>query len=332
MSAIAVIGAGSWGTVLGDLLARNGHRVALWAYEPEVVDAINRRHENALYLPGRTLVEGLRATGSASDAVAEANLVVLAPPSHVFRSVLAGVAPGLRRGTVIVNATKGFEPVSLKLLSEVVEELAPAASVAILSGPTFADEVHARQPTAVVAASRNAASAAAVQEAFATSELRVYVQRDVVGVQLGGALKNVIAVAAGMLDGLGLGANARAALITRGLAEMSRLGQAMGAEPQTFAGLAGMGDLVLTATGAQSRNRALGLAVAQGQTLDRWRAEHRAVAEGAETSRSAVALGRRHGVELPICEQVYRILFEGHDPRQAVAELMERTPKSEGGS
>lgn len=332
MSRIAVIGAGSWGTVLGDLLARKGHAVTIWAYEPEVVDGLNGRHENPVYLPGRPIAEALRATGNAADAVVGAELVVLAPPSHAFRQVFTAVAPALRRGTVVVNATKGFEPVSLKLLSEVVEELAPAASIAILSGPSFADEVYARQPTAVVAASRHAPSAAAVRTAFATAELRVYEHQDIVGVQLGGALKNVIAVAAGMLEGLGLGANARAALITRGLAEMARLGVAMGAETQTFAGLTGMGDLVLTTTGAQSRNRALGVAVARGQTLEAWRAEHRAIAEGAETSRSAVALGRRHDVELPICEQVYRILFEGQDLRQAVTELMERTPKAEGGS
>ena len=332
MSRIAVIGGGSWGTVLGDLLARKGHVVTIWAYEPEVVEALNQRHENPVYLPGRPVAGALRATGNAAQAAAEAEFVVLAPPSHVFRQVFTAVAPGLGRKSVVVSATKGFEPVSLKLLSDVVQELAPATSIAILSGPSFADEVYARRPTALVAASREASCAAAVRAAFATAELRVYEHQDIVGVQLGGALKNVIAVAAGMLDALDLGANARAALITRGLAEMARLGQAMGAETQTFAGLTGMGDLVLTTTGAQSRNRALGVAVAQGQTLDGWRAEHRSVAEGAETSRSAVALGRRHGVELPICEQVYRILFEGQDPRQAVTELMERTPKAEGGS
>ena len=327
-----MIGAGSWGTVLGDLLARKGHTVTIWAYEPEVVEGLNQRHENPVYLPGRALAGSLLATRNAPEAVSGAELVVLAPPSHVFRQVFAAIAPALTPGSVVVNATKGFEPGSLKLLSEVVEEMAPTVSIAILSGPSFADEVYARQPTALVAASRNAPSAAAVRAAFTTAELRVYEHRDIVGVQLGGALKNVIAVAAGMLEGLGLGANARAALITRGLAEMARLGQAMGAETQTFAGLTGMGDLVLTTTGAQSRNRALGVAVAQGGTLETWRAGHRSVAEGAETSRSAVALGRRYGVELPICEQVYRILFEQQDPRQAVTELMERTPKMEGGS
>ena len=332
MSRIAVVGAGSWGTVLADLLARKGHSVTIWAYEPEVAQGLNRRHENPVYLPGRPVAEALRATADAAEAVVGADLVVLAPPSHAFRPVFATVAPALRSGSVVVSATKGFEPGSLKLLSDVVEELAPAASIVILSGPSFADEVYARQPTAVVAASRDATSTTAVRAAFTTAELRVYGHHDIVGVQLGGALKNVIAVAAGMLEGLGLGANARAALITRGLAEMARLGQAMGAEAQTFAGLTGMGDLVLTTTGAQSRNRGLGMAIARGQTLDGWRAEHRSVAEGAETSRSAVALGRRHGVELPICEQVYRILFERQDPRQAVTELMERAPKAEGGS
>lgn len=330
MTTAAVIGAGNWGTALADLLARKGNSVRLWAFEPEVVDAINARHENPLYLAGRPLAPSLVATGDAAAAAAAADLVVLAPPSHVFRKVLVGVGPGIRPGALVVSATKGVEPETLALLTSVVAEVVPAARVGVLSGPSFAEEVHARQPTAVVAASSDAGVAREVQEAFSTPEFRVYAHHDVIGVQLGGALKNVIAIATGILEGLGLGLNTRAAVITRGLAEMTRLGQAMGADPQTFAGLAGMGDLVLTATGSLSRNHALGLALAAGRSLDEWKAAHRTVAEGAESARAAVALGSRHGVDLPICAQVHRILFEGQPARQAVPELMGRSLKVEG--
>jgi glycerol-3-phosphate dehydrogenase (NAD(P)+) len=328
----AVIGAGNWGTALADLLARRGHDVRLWAYEPEVVAAVNGRHENPLYLAGKPLHAGIRATGDAPAAVAGAELVVLAPPSHVFRRVVTGIAPSVAPGAIVVIATKGFEPESLSLLSEVAGELLPTGRVAVLSGPSFAEEVYTRQPTAVVAASADPATAVAVQEALSTAEFRVYANADVVGVQLGGALKNVIAIAAGMLDGLGLGHNTRAALITRGLAEIARLGRAMGADPLTFAGLAGLGDLLLTTTGQLSRNRSLGVEIARGATLEQWRSAHRTVAEGAETARAAVALAARHGVELPICEQVHKILYEGRSPRAAVAELMERAPKAEVGA
>ncbi|MFI5235745.1 MAG: NAD(P)H-dependent glycerol-3-phosphate dehydrogenase [Gemmatimonadales bacterium] len=329
MTWTAVIGAGNWGTALADLLARRGHGATVWAYEPTVVDGINNRHENPIYLAGRELNPGVRATGDLSAAIAGAALIVMATPSHVFRDVLAGFASGVRPGSLVVCATKGLEPQSLALFSDVLTAALPAARIAVLSGPSFAEEVYARLPTAVVAASANPAVARAVQEAFTTPEFRVYAHHDLIGVQLGGALKNVIAIAAGIVEGLGLGHNAAAALITRGLAEMARLGRAMGADPLTFAGLAGMGDLVLTTTGSLSRNRALGLALADGTTLEAWRATHRTVAEGAETARAAVALGRRHGVELPICAQVHRILYEGHPARQAVSELMERSLKAE---
>ncbi|MGB7211902.1 MAG: NAD(P)H-dependent glycerol-3-phosphate dehydrogenase [Gemmatimonadales bacterium] len=330
MTIAAVIGAGNWGTALADLLARNGHTVRLWAFEPDVVATINARHENPLYLSGLPLAPTITATGEAPPAARDADIVVVAVPSHVFRTVVTGLAPAVGPGASIVIATKGLEPGTLALLSDVAAEILPRNPVVVLSGPSFAEEVYRRQPTAVVAASTDAAAAMRVQGAFSTREFRVYVRHDVVGVQLGGALKNVIAIAAGMLEGLSLGYNARAALITRGLAEIARLGQAMGADPLTFAGLAGMGDLVLTATGALSRNRALGMAIAEGKTLDEWRAGHRTVAEGAETARVAVALAARHEVDLPICSQVHRILYEGQDAKQAAVELMERSLKSEG--
>jgi glycerol-3-phosphate dehydrogenase (NAD(P)+) len=329
MTAVAVLGAGSWGTTLADLLARKGHEVRLWAFEPEVVDAINRRHVNEVFLPGCPLAESLTATGDPVRATSGAEVVVTVAPSHVLRRVVETARPGIAKNALMVSATKGIEPESLALMSTVLTETVSTQRLAVLSGPSFALEVYQGQPTAVVAASGSDEAARAAQEVFATSRFRVYTNRDVAGVELGGALKNVIAIAAGVLEGLGLGNNPRAALITRGLAEMTRLGVAMGADPLTFAGLAGMGDLILTTTGALSRNRALGLALAGGETLAHHTATHRSVAEGANTARAALALAARLGVELPICEQVSDILFANKPARTALAELMERTLKAE---
>ncbi len=329
MTRVAVLGAGSWGTTLADLLARKGLAVRLWAYETDVVEAINQRHENPVFLPGCPLAEGLVACGDATEAVHGAEMIVTVAPSHVLGAVATAARPGMTAGVPVVSATKGIEPGSLALMSQVLESVLPGHPVAALSGPSFALEVYQGQPTAVVAAAREAGAAAAAQALFATPRFRVYSHDDVTGVELAGALKNVIAIAAGILDGLGLGNNPRAALITRGLAEITRLGVAMGADPLTFAGLAGMGDLILTTTGALSRNRALGLALAGGQTLAAWTAAHRSVAEGATTARGALALAERHRVELPICAQVAGILFEEKPARQAVSELMERTLKAE---
>jgi glycerol-3-phosphate dehydrogenase (NAD(P)+) len=329
VTAVAVLGAGSWGTTLADLLARKGDRVRLWAFEPEVVDAVNRTRENPLFLPGVRLAPGVGAVADAREAVADAEVIVSAPPSHALRSVLARLEGAVRPGTLVVSATKGIENDTLALMTEVAAECLPGARVAAISGPSFALEVCQGQPTAVVAAARDEAVARDAQRVFATPTFRVYSNRDVLGVELGGALKNVIAIASGILEGLGLGHNPRAALITRGLAEITRLGVAMGADPLTFAGLAGMGDLVLTATGGLSRNRALGVALGQGQEYEAYRAAHRSVAEGANTSRAGAALGERHGVELPITREVCEVLFRGKPPREGVAELMTRELKSE---
>jgi glycerol-3-phosphate dehydrogenase (NAD(P)+) len=329
MTVVGVLGAGSWGTTLSDLLARKGHSVRLWAFEPEVVEAINVRHENPSFLPGCALAPALRATGDPVEAVTGAEMVVCVAPSPVFRRVVEGASAGIAPRAVVVSATKGIEPESLALMSGVLEESLPGRGIAALSGPSFALEVYQQQPTAVVAAAYDTGTAQAVQTVFATPRFRVYSHEDLVGVELAGALKNVIAIAAGMLEGLGLGHNPRAALITRGLAEMTRLGVAMGADPLTFAGLAGMGDLILTTTGALSRNRALGFALAEGQSLAEYTAAHRSVAEGANTARAALALAARCEVELPICEQVESILFEGKTPARALEDLMERTLKSE---
>ena len=329
MSTVAVLGAGSWGTVLANLLAGKGETVRLWAYEPEVVEAINRTHENPLFLPGVRLSAALRAFGDPREAVGGAGVIVSAPPSHVTRAVVDRVREAVAPGVLVVSATKGIENDTLALMSEVFAERLPDARFVALSGPSFAIEVCQGQPTAVVAAARDEASALAAQQLFATPAFRVYSGRDVVGVELAGALKNVIAIAAGILEGLGLGHNPRAALITRGLAEITRLGVAMGADPSTFAGLAGMGDLVLTTTGSLSRNRALGVALAQGQSLEEYRTAHRSVAEGANTSRAGAALGARMGVELPIIQKVCEVLFSGKPARDAVPELMGRELKAE---
>ena len=329
MSTVAVLGAGSWGTVLANLLAGKGETVRLWAYEPEVVEAINRTHENPLFLPGVRLSADLRAFGDPREAVGGAGVIVSAPPSHVTRAVVDRMREAVAPGVLVVSATKGIENDTLALMSEVFAERLPDARFVALSGPSFAIEVCQGQPTAVVAAARDEASALAAQQLFATPAFRVYSGRDVVGVELAGALKNVIAIAAGILEGLGLGHNPRAALITRGLAEITRLGVAMGADPSTFAGLAGMGDLVLTTTGNLSRNRALGVALAQGQSLEEYRRAHRSVAEGANTSRAGAALGARMGVELPIIQKVCEVLFSGKPARDAVPELMGRELKAE---
>jgi len=329
MSSIAVLGAGSWGTTLANLLAGKGESVRLWAYEPEVVEGINRRHENALFLPGIPLAPGLRAYRDAREAVADAAVIVSAAPSHAVRSVVTGIKGGVEEGTLVVSATKGIETDTLALMSNVFDECLPEVRFAALSGPSFALEVCQGQPTLVVAAARDEATARDVQRLFATPRFRVYSHDDVVGVELAGALKNVIAIAAGISEGLGMGHNPRAALITRGLAEITRLGVTLGASPLTFAGLAGMGDLILTTTGSLSRNRALGVALAEGQTLEDYRAAHRSVAEGANTSKAGAALGQRMGVELPIIEKVCEVLFGGKSARDGVTELMSRELKSE---
>lgn len=326
---VAVLGAGSWGTSLANLLSHQGRPVGLWAYEQEVVESINDRHQNDLYLPDSPLHEGLAATSDAAGLVAGAEAIVAVTPSHAARSVVTPLKDAVAPGTLVILATKGIETETLKLMHEVYRECLPQARLAVLSGPSFAREVYQGQPTAVVAASENEGSAKEAQQLFSTPRFRVYTNNDVVGTELGGSLKNVIAIASGILQGLGLGNNPRAALLTRGLAEITRLGMAMGANPLTFAGLAGVGDLILTATGPLSRNLSLGIALAEGASLEEYRREHRTVAEGVNTARAAVALGQRLEVELPITAKVAEILFEGKPPRETIEELMGRDLKAE---
>ena len=329
MTRVAVVGAGSWGTALADMLARKGAQVVVWAHEPEVAAEINARHRNDLFLPEAPLHESLTATNDLAAAVGLAELVVAVTPSHATRAVLGRAAPAMAAGALVVSASKGLEPQSLKRMTEVLAEVMPSGvGVVALSGPTFAREVYERQPTAATVAGP-AQAAVRAQQLLSTPYFRTYTNDDVIGVELGGALKNVVAIAAGILEGLGLGSNPRAALITRGLAEITRLGVAMGANPLTFAGLAGMGDLVLTATGPLSRNRSLGAELGKGATLEQIQARRLSVAEGVGTARTAVALGERVGVELPIAREVVRVLFEGKPPRQAVADLMERALRTE---
>jgi glycerol-3-phosphate dehydrogenase (NAD(P)+) len=331
-SRIAVIGAGSWGTALANLLAHKGHSTVVWSYEPEVAASIEREHRNVRYLTEVDLCPDLRATTCMESAVTGAEVVVSVSPSHVVRGVMASAARYLGADTLVVSASKGIENESLLMMDGVLEEVLPRSfgeRTAFLSGPSFALEVARRFPTAVTMASSDPGTAQAAQELFQTEYFRVYTTGDVRGVEIGGSLKNVIAIAAGVVAGLGFGHNTLAALITRGLAEMTRLGAALGADPLTLAGLSGMGDLILTCTGELSRNRSLGMALGQGRALDEVMGGMTMVAEGVRTTRSARELARRHQVEMPIVEEVHDLLFEGKSAREAVENLMLREPKSE---
>jgi glycerol-3-phosphate dehydrogenase (NAD(P)+) len=328
---VAVIGAGSWGTALANLLAKKGVDTILWSFEPEVAEGVGRDHRNPLYLSEIDLHPSLRATTDLAEAAEGAGVVVSVSPSHVVRPVMQRVAPHLAEGVLLVSASKGIETDTLMTMDAVLAEVLPGTESrsAYISGPSFALEVARESPTAVTVAAHDARAAREAQELFQTDYLRVYTNSDVRGVELSGALKNVIAIAAGVVDGLGLGYNTQAALITRGLAEMTRLGVALGADPLTFSGLAGMGDLILTCTGALSRNRAVGVALGKGRKIEEILAEMTMVAEGVKTARAARELARRAGVEMPIVEEMHAILYEGRGAREAVEALMLRAPKAE---
>jgi len=323
---IAVVGAGSWGTALAIHLARTGTPVRLWAREPEIVEGIRARRRNPLYMPDFDVPAAAEVTADI-HAVEGAEVIVMVVPSEYFAATLATVP--VPRDAVIVSATKGFDPVRHVRMTELVRERVPHARVAALSGPTFAREVAQGTPTAAVIAAADDGLATQLQGRLGARAFRLYANRDVVGVEAGGALKNVVALATGLSDGLGLGENARAALITRGLAEMTRLAVALGGEPATLAGLAGMGDLVLTATGTLSRNRSLGMALARGDSLSAASGKTLMIAEGVPTVRSALALAARHGVSLPICAEVAAVLFDGKPAADALSSLLGRTPTRE---
>ena len=327
---IGIVGAGSWGTTLANHLAKNGHSVSIWAREPEVVESINADHINKIFLPDSPLSKDLLADGVIGNVVADAELVVSAAPSHVVRSLSEDIRRGLSgNAPTVVSVSKGLDPETLDTMTGVLAVTLPDCPIAALSGPSFAKEVYEERPTAVVAAADSDDVARSVQQVFNSAYFRVYTSEDTVGVELGGALKNVSAIAAGIVDGLDLGYNPRAALITRSLAEMTRLGIALGADPLTFAGLAGLGDLLLTCTGALSRNRTLGMELAKGKKWEEVAAERNSVAEGVNTARVVLDLAKRNGVELPVAAEVSAILFDGKQPMEAIKDLMSREPRAE---
>lgn len=329
---IVVLGAGAWGTALAGLLAGKAYPVTLWALEPEVTEAVNRQHENTVFLPGFRLPDSLRATSDLQEAMAGKDFIVSVIPSQFIRSVIKKVSHSISKEAVIVSASKGIEKGSLALVNEILQDELPSehhGALSFLSGPSFAKEVAQQMPTSVTLACENGRIARHIQQVFHRPFFRVYTSYDVIGVELGGALKNVIAIAAGALEGMGMGYNTQCALVTRGLAEISRLGVRMGANPLTFAGLSGMGDLVLTCMGSLSRNRTVGYRVGKGEKLADILGDMRQVAEGVETSRSAWQLALREKVDMPITEQVYKVLHEGKDPQEGLTDLLARELKSE---
>jgi len=327
---VAVLGSGSWGTALAAHLARTGHRAILWGIETDELTAMARDRVNSRYLPGVALPDGLEIEHDFARAMAGAEQLLVVVPSHAFREVLERAKLLLRPGQRVAWATKGFELETGKLPHEVADEvLGPAVPTAVLSGPTFAKEVGAGLPSAMTVASRDADYAMALARSLSDENFRAYASSDMTGVEVGGAVKNVLAIGAGISDGLGFGANTRVALITRGLAEMMRLGVALGAKPETFMGLAGLGDLVLTCTDDQSRNRRCGLLLAAGKTREQAQQEIGQVVEGVLAARAVRDVARRHGVVMPISEQIYRVLYEGAPAREAVHTLMVRTIKAE---
>ena len=331
MRRIAVIGGGAWGTALAMVLARGQrHSVTLWAYEAEVCESIRKNKTNDLFLPGFVLPDGIQVTKSLPDALQDASIVLTVMPSHHARRLFGQMRASLSSKVTLVSATKGIENETDKRMTEIAAEVTGVSRIAALSGPSFAKEVARGDPTAVTVASTNSEVAGYIQREFSDSMFRVYTSDDVTGVELGGALKNVIAIAAGIVEGLNLGHNSAAALITRGLAEITRLAVACGARRETLSGLSGMGDLVLTCTGGLSRNRTVGVELGRGRKLpDIMAGMHGMVAEGVVTTDAALGLAKGHGIEMPITEQVHLILHEEKSPKDAIRELMNRPGKEE---
>ena len=328
---IAVLGAGNWGTTLALLLHGKGYEVTLWEFFPERAERIKRERENKEFLPGFPIPREIKITSSIEEALQEKDLVVFAVPSHALRNVASLSSPHLSPTSICVSVVKGIEENTFLRMSQVLEEEIPHVKnkVVVLSGPSIAREVAQQMPASVVAASISEENARKVQEVFFTPYFRVYRSKDIVGVELGGALKNVYAIAAGICDGLGFGANAKAALLTRSLAELKRLGVAMGGRPETFSGLSGMGDLLVTAFSRYSRNRHVGEEVGKGRKLDEVLSEMVMVAEGVRTTKSVVRLAEKYQVEMPIAREVHAVLFEGKEPKEGVRNLMGRALKEE---
>ncbi len=329
---IAVIGGGAWGTVLAILLANKGHEVSLWMYENELAEETACTRENRVYLPGFTLPLSINITSSLGTAVIGKPILLSVVPSHTVRAVTGQYVSFLNKDTIIISASKGIEIDTLMPLSDVFRDILPKemhGRICFLSGPSFATEVARRMPTAIALASSDPVHGKKAQSILSNDYFRVYTNDDIIGVEVAGALKNVVAIAAGVLEGMGYGYNTMAALLTRGLAEMTRLGEAMGGKPSTFAGLAGMGDLVLTCTGGLSRNRTLGTRLGRGEKLDTIMKQTRTVAEGVKTAKAARDLARKYEIDMPIVDEVYQLLYEGKDRKLALKDLMARELKNE---
>ncbi len=329
MANLGVVGAGSWGTALALVLEKNGHQVTLWSSREEKAAELRNLRENVDKLPGVKLPETLEITSDLETAVRDKELVVLGVPSLYIRSTAAKMAPYVGDGQIIVNVSKGIEENTLSTMTEVIQEEIPQADVAVLSGPSHAEEVSRSIPTTVVAGAKTRKTAEKIQSIFMNETFRVYTSPDMLGIEIGGALKNVIALAAGIADGLGFGDNTKAALITRGIAEMSRLGVAMGGYPETFSGLTGMGDLIVTCASRHSRNRKAGYLIGQGYPMQKAMDEVKMVVEGVYSAKAALKLAEKYYVRIPIIEQVNAVLFDGKDAKEAVRELMVRDGKTE---
>ena len=329
MSSVCVIGAGSWGTALALQLARNGHQVQLWGHEPEHIERLRADRENVEFLPGIELPESIHPQSSLADAARDAILVLIVIPSHAYRQFLTQLKPHIQQQTPVYWASKGFEIETGKFLHELVAQELDIAHYGVISGPTFATEVARNLPAAVTCAGNSPESTRTVAELLHGGHFRCYTSDDIVGVEIGGALKNILAIGVGAVDGLGLGANTRAALITRGLAEIMRFGECMGAQRETLMGLSGLGDLILTSTDNQSRNRRFGLAVGQGMSVEQAKESVSQTVEGYRAARAVYALAQKQGVSLPIIEQVYQVLYEDKSIQAAIADLERRELKPE---
>jgi glycerol-3-phosphate dehydrogenase (NAD(P)+) len=329
---VAIIGAGGWGTALAATLARADRRVSLWVYEADLAAVMSESRENPIYLPSIRIPESVHISNSMNSVLADSRIVIMAVPSHVFRSVVQQMAPLVQPNTIFVSATKGIETCTLMRMSQVITDVlgtSVESRIAVISGPTFAPEVARGVPTALVVASPLESLRIQLQNELSTPRFRLYTNLDIIGVEIGAATKNIIAIAAGVADGLGLGSNAAAALVTRGLAEITRLAVACGGRRETLSGLAGLGDLILTSYGNLSRNRRVGIALGQGRRIEDIIGGMRSVAEGVKTAESAVALARKLNVEMPIAERMYAVLYEGLKVQDAINDLMERKLKEE---
>ena len=329
MKKVSVIGAGSWGSALAVLLANNGHEVTLWTHDPHEIEMLSTKREQQEKLPGVKLPDNIAIEADLETALTDEDVVVMAVPSPVVRTVAKQMSPFVKDGQIIVNVAKGIEDVTYKTLSDIIEEEIPNAEVCVLSGPSHAEEVGIGIPTTVVIGAKNKKTAEMLHEVFMNKVFRVYTSSDIIGIELGGALKNVIALAAGTVDGLGYGDNTKAALMTRGIAELTRLGEAMGGKPETFSGLTGVGDLIVTCTSVHSRNRKAGYLMGKGMTADEAMKEVKMVVEGVYSAKAALGLAKKCNVSVPIVEAVNRVLFENADPKEEVSNLLLRERKQE---